>query len=86
MSNATGKEVKRRRLDGVVVSDKMMKTVVVAVEKVKVHPKYLKRYKVTERYKAHDEENAYKVGDKVVIEETKPQSKEKRWRVIEKIA
>jgi len=72
-------------MDGVVVSDKMMKTVVVAVEKVKVHPKYLKRYKITERYKAHDEENAYKTGDKVVIEETKPQSKEKRWRVVEKL-
>jgi len=85
MSNEKEKQVKRRRMDGVVVSDKMMKTVVVAVEKVKVHPKYLKRYKITERYKAHDEENAYKTGDKVVIEETKPQSKEKRWRVVEKL-
>lgn len=86
MTNEKDKQVKRRRMSGVIVSDKMAKTVVVAVEKEKVHPKYLKRYKMTERYKAHDENNEYKTGDKVTIEETRPQSKEKRWRVVEKIA
>lgn len=72
-------------MEGIVVSDKMDKTVVVAVEKVKMHPKYLKRYKVTKRYKAHDEENAYATGDTVVIQESRPMSKDKRWTVIGKV-
>ncbi|MFN7088596.1 MAG: 30S ribosomal protein S17 [Candidatus Paceibacteria bacterium] len=79
------KQVKKRRLEGVVVSDKMQKTVVVAVERIKEHPKYKKRYKVTRRFKAHDEKNEYHVGDKVIIEECRPLSKEKRWRVVKKL-
>jgi len=71
----------RKRLKGTVVSDRMEKTVVVAVERVFAHPAYKKRVKVVKRYKAHDESGA-KVGDSVVIEETRPASKEKRWRVI----
>lgn len=75
---------RRRKLQGVVVSDKMAKTVVVAVTHDQKHPKYLKYYKVTQRFKAHDENNEYKVGDKVIIEETRPMSKEKRWKVVGK--
>jgi len=74
----------KRKLEGVVVSDKMNKTRVVAVNRLKKHPRYKKYYKVTARFKAHDENNEYKTGDKVAIEETKPLSKEKRWRIISK--
>lgn len=74
-----------RTLKGTVVSDKMEKTIVVEVERLRVHPKYKKRYKVSKRYKAHDEKNECKVGDKVVIQETRPISKEKRWIVVKKI-
>ena len=63
----------------------MQKTVVVAVTRFKKHPKYLKYYKVSRRFKAHDEENIYKTGDKVLIEETRPTSKDKRWKVVTKI-
>jgi small subunit ribosomal protein S17 len=75
---------KVRVLKGVVVSDKMTKTIVVAVSRLVKHPKYKKYYKVTKRYKAHDEKGEYHTGDKVVIQETKPLSKEKRWAVIAK--
>ena len=69
-----------RMLYGTVVSDKMEKTVVVAVASLKRHPIYRKQYKVTTRFKAHDESGA-KVGDLVEIAETRPLSKAKRWRV-----
>ena len=74
-----------RILKGVVVSDKMQKTVVVEISRMKKHPKYKKYYSVTQRFKAHDEEGAYKTGDKVLIKETKPMSKGKRWTVVNKI-
>jgi small subunit ribosomal protein S17 len=74
---------KRKVREGLVVSDKMDKTVVVAVETRKVHPLYKKAVRVTKRYKAHDENNACKIGDKVKIVETRPLSKEKNWRVTE---
>ncbi len=74
----------KRKLKGVVVSDKMQKTVVVKVERVKEHPKYKRRYKVHKKYKAHDEKGEFHVGDNVVIEETTPISKDKKWKVIEK--
>lgn len=80
------KQIKKRKLQGVVVSDKMTKTAVVAVTHERKHPKYLKYYKITQRLKAHNENNEYKTGDKVIIEETRPLSKEKRWRIIAKIA
>jgi len=69
-------------LEGVVVSDKMEKTAVVAVSTFKAHPKYLKRYLSTKRYKVHDGENKCKVGDKVKIVEVKPVSKDKKWVVV----
>ncbi len=72
----------RKKLKGIVVSDKMNKTVVVRVERIKAHPKYEKRYRVHKKYKAHDEKNEYKIGDEVVIEECRPLSKEKKWRVV----
>lgn len=72
----------KKTLSGVVVSDKMNKTVVVAVTTYKKHPKYQKYYKTTKRYKAHDEENQFKVGDKVQIISTKPISKDKQFEVI----
>jgi small subunit ribosomal protein S17 len=75
----------KRKLQGIIVSDKMEKTRVVAVTRLKKHPRYLKYYKVMKRFKAHDEKNEYKVGDKVIIEETRPLSKEKRWRVVARI-
>lgn len=75
-----------RKLKGSVVSDKMQKTVVVAVSRLKKHPKYKKYFKITKKFKVHDENNEYHVGDRVVIEETRPLSKEKRWRVVSKIS
>ncbi|HEU65697.1 MAG TPA: 30S ribosomal protein S17 [Chloroflexi bacterium] len=74
---------KRKVREGLVVSDKMDKTVVVAVETRKVHPLYKKAIRVTKKYKAHDENNACKIGDKVKIIETRPLSKEKKWRVLD---
>lgn len=74
----------KKQIIGAVVSNKMQKTVVVKVERIKEHPKYKKRYKVHKKYKAHDEKGECKVGDKVIIEECRPMSKEKRWRVIKK--
>lgn len=76
------RNVNRKRLKGVVVSDKMDKTIVVLVERLKKHPKYKKYYKVRKKYKAHDPENKYKLGDKVIIEECRPISKHKRWQVL----
>jgi small subunit ribosomal protein S17 len=70
---------------GLVVSDKMQKTVVVAVENRAPHPKYGKIVVQTQRYKVHDEENNCKVGDRVRIQETRPLSKTKRWKVTEVI-
>lgn len=69
-------------LSGVVVSDKMDKTVVVLVTRFVEHKKYGKRIKKTKKYKAHDENNSKKVGDKVEIEETRPISKDKKFKVI----
>jgi small subunit ribosomal protein S17 len=75
----------KKQLTGIVVSNKMQKTVVVEVEKLKRHPKYKRIYKVHKKYKAHDEKGECKVGDKVIIEECRPISKEKRWRVIKRV-
>ncbi len=76
---------KKRKLQGVVVSDKMDKTRVITVHRLKKHPKYSRYYRVTSRFKAHDERNEYRVGDQVIIEETRPISKEKRWKIVERI-
>ncbi|OGZ71483.1 MAG: 30S ribosomal protein S17 [Candidatus Staskawiczbacteria bacterium RIFCSPLOWO2_01_FULL_33_9] len=76
----------KKQLKGIVISDKMQKTVVVNVERIKEHPKYKRRYKIHKKYKAHDENKEYHVGDNVVIEETAPISKDKYWIVIKKIS
>ena len=73
----------RKSRTGLVVSDKMDKTVVVAIERRVPHPIYGKMITRTKRLKAHDEENSAKVGDTVRIVETRPLSKDKRWRVVE---
>ena len=74
----------KKQLIGKVISNKMQKTVVVEIERIKEHPKYKRRFKVSKKYKAHDEKGEYKIGDRVIIEECRPLSKEKRWRVISK--
>ena len=76
----------KHQLTGKVVSDKMQKTVVVMTESLKEHPKYHKRYRVSKKYKAHDERNECKVGDLVLIEECRPLSADKKWKVAKKIA
>ena len=73
----------RKVMIGTVISDKMDKTVVVAVETSVRHKVYKKTVKRTYKLKAHDEENSCKVGDKVKVMETRPLSKDKRWRVVE---
>jgi len=78
-----GQEGQRKTRFGKVISDKMDKTVVVAVETPRRHPLYKKIIKRAVKYKAHDEKNQCKLGDTVIIVETRPLSKEKRWRVAE---
>ena len=73
----------RKTKEGVVVSDAMQKTRVVKIERVYRHPKYQRVIRMSKKLKAHDEGNATKVGDRVLIEETRPMSKEKRWRIRE---
>lgn len=75
----------KRQLIGEIISNKMSKTLVVSVERIIKHPKYKKRYKTHKKYKAHHESGEYKINDKVVIEECRPISREKRWKVIKKI-
>ena len=77
--------VKKTR-EGVVVSDKMSKTRVVMIERVYRHPRYERVITRSKRLKAHDEHNASKVGDRVLLEETRPLSKEKRWRILQVVA
>jgi len=76
---------KKRVIKGVIVSDKMQKTVVVEVKRLKLQPKYKKFYKVSSRFKAHNPDSAFHTGDNVLIQETSPISKDKRWIVISKI-
>jgi small subunit ribosomal protein S17 len=84
MSEVTTATRGRRKVrDGIVVSDKMEKTVIVLVQDLKPHPLYKKVVRATRRFKVHDETNACGIGDRVRITETRPLSKEKRWRVAE---
>jgi small subunit ribosomal protein S17 len=71
----------RKTREGVVVSDAMQKTRVVKIERVYRHPQYQRVIRMSKKLKAHDEENTSHVGDRVLIEETRPISKEKRWRI-----
>ncbi|MBP6062987.1 MAG: 30S ribosomal protein S17 [Fusobacteriaceae bacterium] len=73
----------RKVREGIVVSDKMDKTIVVAIETMVLHPIYKKRVKKTIKFKAHDENNVAQTGDKVRIMETRPLSKDKNWRLVE---
>lgn len=72
----------KKKFKGVVVSNKMEKTAVVRVDRVKTHRKYHKQYTVSKNYKVHDEKNVAKVGDTVEFVECRPMSKDKRWRLI----
>lgn len=83
MSKDSYKKTSRKRLQGTVVSEKMKKTRVVEVERLVRHPKYQKVLKKRNKFYAHDEKEISKLGDFVVIEETRPMSKLKRWRVVE---
>lgn len=71
----------KKTLQGKIISDKMQNTVVVRVDTTKEHPKYRKRFLSFKKYKAHAENGKFKVGDEVVIEETRPISKDKKWMV-----
>ena len=82
-AKSAGERNARKSRTGLVVSDKMDKTVVVAIERRVPHPVYGKMVTRTRRLKAHDEENSAKVGDTVRIVETRPLSKDKRWRLVE---
>ena len=78
----TTTEKSKKTLKGIVVSDKMDKTVVVSVSRFVKHQKYQKYQKINKKYKAHDEKNEKKIGDTVTIEETRPISKDKHFKVI----
>lgn len=71
-----------RIIKGTIVSDKMQKTAVVEVLRLKKHPKYKKYYKVSQKFKAHNPENKYKTGHIVLMRETRPMSKDKRWEIV----
>lgn len=73
---------KKSKKKGIVISDKMDKTVVVKVDSFKTHPKYKKKYKASKNYKVHDENNRAKVGDAVEIVLTRPKSKDKKYKLI----
>lgn len=75
----------KKQLTGKIISNKMQKTVVVSVERIKEHPKYKRRYMVRKNYKAHCQEGEFQEGDKVIIEECRPISKDKKWKVINKL-
>ena len=70
-----------RQLTGTIISNKMINTAVVRVDRLKKHPKYKKYYRVSKKFKVHDENGEFKTGDVVIIEETRPMSKDKRWQV-----
>jgi len=84
-SSAAAKPAQQRTLKGVVTSDRMNKTRVVSVSRMKKHALYHKYYKVTSKFKAHDEENAYHNGDQVVIRQVRPLSRDKRWMITGKV-
>jgi small subunit ribosomal protein S17 len=75
----------RRRLTGTVVSTKMDKTALVRVDRTETHPKYGKRFTTSKKYKVHDEQNQLVEGDKIIFEECRPLSKDKKWRLISKV-
>ncbi len=72
----------KRQFSGLVVSDQSNKTIVVKVNRTKIHPRYKKRYTVSKKYHVHDEKNQFHVGDQVAFQECHPISLKKKWRVI----
>ncbi|MBR1729042.1 MAG: 30S ribosomal protein S17 [Selenomonadaceae bacterium] len=82
MSEENKRNERKTRI-GIVVSDKMQKTIVVKIEEIEQHKLYKKSVKRTVKFKAHDENNDAHIGDKVLIMETRPLSKEKHWRLVE---
>lgn len=84
MNKAEDKNI-GRMIKGTVVSDKMAKTIVVEITRLRKHPKYKKYHKVSHRYKVHDPEQKFHVGDRVLFKETRPISKDKRWVAVQKI-
>lgn len=85
-SESTVRETNRKERTGIVVSDKMNKTIVVEVDRLVRHSQFDKTIRSKTSFKAHDEKNEAKIGDKVRIEETRPISRDKRWRLVEIIA
>jgi small subunit ribosomal protein S17 len=75
----------KHKLTGTIISHKMEKTAAVLVERVISHPRYKKKMRIAKKYQAHDPADKYQVGDKVVIEECRPLSKNKKWRIIQKV-
>ena len=84
-SKVVNKDMENKKLKGIIVSDAMDKTVVVSVDRFVKHPKYKKYVKKTKRYKAHDEKEEYNVGETVMIQECRPLSKDKHFKVLSKI-
>lgn len=82
----TKEKVIHRKITGEVVSAKTDKTRIVLVTRTMAHAKYGKRFRVSNRFACHDENNTYKLGDKVIIQECRPYSKTKRWRIIGKVS
>ncbi len=81
---AVVRDGQRRRITGVVISTKMQQTAVVRVDRMKEHPLYGKRYRVSKKFHAHNENDQFVTGDTVVMEETRPMSKTKHWRIVSK--
>ncbi len=84
MEEKNKKNIITKKFNGIVVSDKMDKTIVVRIDATKRHPKYKKKYAVSKKYKVHDAKNQFKEGDKVTFIECRPLSRDKRWRVLYK--
>ena len=82
MTEKDSKKVIHKTFKGTVVSNKPNKTIVVSVQRTKMHPTYKKRYVVSKKYQVHDEKNQYKVGDEVTFIACRPISKNKHWRVL----
>lgn len=85
MEKELQKQIRPKKLSGIVVSDKMKDTAVVSVERFVKHKKYGKFYKIKKRYKAHDPQNEHKIGSKVTIEECRPISKDKHFKIVPEI-
>ncbi len=78
-------DTRPKQLTGIITSDRMQETAVVSVSRLALYPKYKKYHTVSKKFKAHNAANQYKAGDKVVIQETRPRSKDKRWEVVARV-